>query len=251
MGYYYQCIQNGIPVAGPNGFDAAAFLDLITSFSPDEEWQARAGHLALRCITSSDPGSCSGLSRGQQTIAVLACWKWMLTLDCDFCSAPESDWTAACRRGRFLAGSCRRGPAALLRGVTDQGGDGFSRWEECMEIMRNESGVQELFPQVAAGAITEERCELLNSVAEEFVVCLMKEFTSPNCQGGGYGKVELERLRRAAVSSTGGTQDALALLEVLDRCEDERDVRGFIACWTELEIYSCATEQANVVGLRS
>ncbi|KAF0306818.1 hypothetical protein FJT64_021713 [Amphibalanus amphitrite] len=216
MGYYYQCIQNGIPVAGPNGFDAAAFLDLITSFSPDEEWQARAGHLALRCITSSDPGSCSGLSRGQQTIAVLACWKWMLTLDCDFC-----------RRCRLQS----------LGGV--------------METMRNESGVQELLPQVAAGAITEERCELLNSVAEKFVVCLMRDFTSPNCQGGGYGKVELERLRRAAVSSTGGTQDALALLEVLDRCEDERDVRGFIACWTELEIYSCATEQANVVGLRS
>ena len=234
-------------MASPNGFNAAAFLELITGFSPDVEWQARAGQLALRCITASDPFSCSGLTGAQQTVSVVACWKWMLALDCDFCSAPSTDWSVGCRRGRFLAGACRRGPVALLRGVTSQG----SRWEDCLQALRNESGAPEMLPMVAAGELSEERCELLESVMERFAICLMREFTNTACQGRGYGKVDLDKLKRAAVSSTGGAHDAMALMEVADSCGNERNLKAFIDCWTEKEIYSCATEQANIVGRRS
>ena len=121
-----------------------------------------------------------------------------------------------------------------------------NRWAYCLSAMRNSTtDTPALIAAVAAGELSEERCLTLEPLAEEFVYCLMEEFTIPSCRARGQARVDLELLRRAAVTRITDMQEAMTLLEVVDRCRNERDLRGFVDCWTTTQIMTCATDEAR------
>ena len=187
----------------------------------DGAWLARTFEIIDHCKANAG----AGLSLRQTAVYGYLCLKWCWFADCDSKLEKNTglDTKGAQRRADFLCGECPWSPKSLKNVL--------------------ESVTGRTFDQCSVGTCAAGSPQAAYDASVDNVLCLLENFKTGN-------KLNYSDLDVAISGHLSGanSDEAQALLSVLQQCSHSKFGEDFIKCWAGIGVQNCVFQEANQVA---